>query len=170
MTNPVPLSFTCRRAAFTLLVAPLPVLTGAVAAALARRKDPAIGITGPCASVLPSVPAGKLRFPRRAVPSLAALQEIVGAVPQPIMIVEDGPLLYDEEEALPFWWACHAAAHERGATVLLVATQYRPHLAGAEEIADRAFFMQTIPALSRPLARSQQTIAGGAALAERWVP
>jgi hypothetical protein len=161
MKNPVPLSFTCRRAAFTLVVAPMPVLTGAIAAALAKRKDPGIGITGPWASVLPSVPVGRLRFPRRAVPSLAALQELVGALPQRFVVIEDSPLLHDEERAVPFWWACHAAAHERGATVIVVATQHRPHLAGAAEIADKAFFMQTIPALSRPLAPDQQMIGGG---------
>jgi DNA polymerase I len=134
---------------FSVLIAPVDLLAGAINNHLELQRYKVLFICGNCSRILSRLNRNITEIDVRRAFTVFQLMTILEENHHSFLIVEHDPLLYEDAEEMVEYMAQALRQTSRGATTLLYAPALDPHLQKLTELADRVFCIYSEPAKSK---------------------
>jgi len=136
---------------FSVLIAPVEMLTGALNSHLELQRYKILFISGNYSRILSRLDRNFTELEVRRAFTVFQLMTILEENHHSFLIVEHDPLLYEDAEEMVEYLAQALKQTSREATILLYAPALDPHLQKLTELADRVFriYSEQAPAKGR---------------------
>jgi DNA polymerase I len=134
---------------FSVLIAPVELLAGALNSHLDLQRYRVLFISGNCSRILGRLNRKITEMDVRRAFTVFQLMTILEENHHSFLIVEHDPLLYEDAEEMVEYLAQAFRQTSREATLLLYAPALDPHLQKLTELADRVFCIYSEPAKSK---------------------
>ena len=140
---------------FSVLVAPVELLAGALNSHLELQRYKILFISGNYSRILNRLNRNFTQLEVRRAFTVYQLMTILEENHHSFLIVEHDPLLYEDATEMVEYLAQALKQTSREATILLYAPELDPHLQKLTELADRVFCIYSEPAKGRTKAEAR---------------
>jgi len=153
---------------FSVLIAPVEMLTGALNSHLELQRYKILFISGNYSRILSRLDRNFTELEVRRAFTVFQLMTILEENHHSFLIVEHDPLLYEDAEEMVEYLAQALKQTSREATILLYAPALDPHLQKLTDLADRVFCIYSEQAPTKGRTKAEAKIPGAQATLEAY--